>query len=126
MDRRVALLGVLGLHLAAAVIHGATHGLVPVRQPVWQNGLVLVTTFIGPIIGAALAWRDHPWGLPVFAVSMAGALLLGGSLHFFFENPDHVQQVPTDPWRVPFQVSAAAVLLTPALGLVAAGYLWRD
>lgn len=124
MDRRVALPGALAIHLLVAVGHGATHGLVPVSLPAWGNGLVVLTVFLGPVVGAALTVRGHPLGLPVFTVSMLGALVLGGMLHFLVENPDHVALVPADPWRAAFRASAAAVAFSPALGAAVGGWYW--
>lgn len=124
MDRRVALSGVLGLHLLAAVAHGTTHGFVPVWLTVEQNVVVALTTFVGPVAGVALDRRGHPLGLPLFTLSMAGALLVGGGLHFVVENPDHVGAIPAGPWRVPFQLSAGGVGLTAALGAVIGGGYW--
>ena len=125
MDRRVALSAALGLHLAVAVAHGSTHALVPVWLPPWGNALVLVTTFVGPIAGVVLAWRDHPLGIPLFTVTMAGALLVGGVLHFVVENPDHVHAIPGGPWQTPFRASAAAVAVTSALGAVVGVWAWQ-
>ncbi|WP_267641330.1 hypothetical protein [Haloarchaeobius amylolyticus] len=116
MQRQTVLLAVLGLHLAVALGHGATHGLVPVPLPPWQNALVLATVFVGPVVGAALAVRNHPLGLPVFTASMACALVLGVSLHFVVEGPDHVHAIPAGQWRLAFQVSAVGVAVTPLLG----------
>lgn len=124
MDRRLILPAVLGLHLALAVAHGATHGLADVRLPAWQNALVLLTTFLGPAVGVELDRRGHWLGVPLFTVSMAGSLALGSLLHFLVENPDHVATLPAGPWRFPFQLSAAAVGLTPAAGVVAGAWLW--
>lgn len=122
--RRVTLLGVLGLHLAVAVAHGATHELVPVGLPAELNALVALTTFLGPVAGVALARRGHRLGVPVFTVSLAGAFLLGLVLHFLVENPDHVHAVPAGPWQGPFQASALAVGLTAALGTVVGAQAW--
>jgi len=104
MDRHVVLSAVLGLHLAVAVVHGTSHALIPVALPPWQNALVVGSVFVGPILGVGLALRGHPLGLPLFTLSMAGALLLGGSLHFLVENPDHINAIPKSRWRLPFQV----------------------
>jgi hypothetical protein len=118
MARRSVLLGALVLHLLVAITHGATHGLVPVPLPAWQNLLVLSTTFLGPSVGVALDRRGHRLGLALFTVSMAGAFALGVLLHFVVESPDHVHAVPTSNWRLPFQVSAVAVAVTSAVGTV--------
>lgn len=124
MDRRVVLLGVLVAHLTAAVVHGTTHALVPVTLAAWQNAVVAATTFVGPAVGVALAWRGHPLGVPVFAASMAGALLVGGYLHFLVENPDHVGAIPAGPWQLSFQASAVGVAVTSAIGTVVGAWYW--
>lgn len=124
MGRSLILPAVLVVHLAVAIVHGATHGLLGVGLPGWQNGLVLLSTFVGPVVGVGLARRDHPLGVPLFTVSMAGALALGGLLHFLVENPDHVGSLPASPWRLPFQASAVAVGVTPTVGLIAGGWCW--
>ena len=64
------------------------------------------------------------WGVPVFTVSMAAGLLLGIGLHFLIENPDHVSALPAGAWRVPFQLSAGGVTLTPRGGAVLGGWQW--
>lgn len=124
MERRVVLLAILGVHLVAAVGHGSTHALVPVVLTPWQNLVVLVTTFLGPVAGVVLAWRDSPLGVPLFAMTMAGSLVVGGYLHFLVENPDHVRVIPAGPWRIPFQVSAAGVALTAGLGTAVGAWYW--
>lgn len=124
MDRNLILPAVLGLHLAVAVGHGASHGLLGVGLPAWQNGLVVLTTFVGPIAGVALDRRDHRLGVPLFAVSMAAGLVLGGLLHFLLENPDHVRALPGGPWQRPFQASAVGIALTQAGGVLAGGWAW--
>lgn len=124
MERRVALVGVLGLHLAVAVAHGAAHELVPVWLSAELNALVALTTFLGPVAGVALAWRGHRLGVPLFTVSLAGAFLLGLVLHFLVENPDHVQAVGAGPWQLSFQATAFAVGLTAALGTVVGARYW--
>ncbi|WP_440991595.1 hypothetical protein [Haloarchaeobius baliensis] len=117
---------ILVVHLVAATTHGLTHGLVPVPLPPWQNALVVATTFLGPIFGVVLHARGHRSGLPLFTVSMAGAFLLGVLLHFVVESPDHVHAVSAGTWQLPFQVSAAAVALTPLLGVVVGAWSLRD
>lgn len=124
MDRRVVLLATLVVHLAVAVAHGSTHALVPVGLPAWVNVVVLLTTFLGPIAGVALAWRDRPLGVPVFTLSMTAALLVGGYLHFVLENPDHVHAIPAGPWRLPFRATAVGVALTEAAGAVVGARFW--
>lgn len=126
MDRQMILLAALGGHLAIAVVHGTSHALLSVTLPTWQNGLVVLTTFLGPVIGVGLDARDHPIGVPLFTVSLAGALLLGGVLHFLVENPDHVRAVPAGAWRWPFQASAAGLAFIDMVGLAVGIWMWRS
>lgn len=123
--RRTVLVAVLLGHLAVSAFHGATHGLVPVPLAPWQNAVVALATFVGPVVGVTLAWREHPVGIPLFTVSMAGALAFGGYFHFVVENPDHVASVPTGRWQLAFQGSAVGVLLANALGAVVGVAYWR-
>lgn len=114
----------LVVHLAVASAHGLTHGLVPVGLPAWQNGLVVATTFLGPVVGVLLASRSHPLGIPLFALSMLGSFLVGVSLHFLVSNPDHVHAIAPGAWRLPFQASAVAVAATAALGALVGARSW--
>lgn len=124
MDRAVGLAGALGLHLLAALVHGSAHALLPVGLPAWADALVLATVFVGPIAGVWLDRRGHRVGLPLFTLSMAGALLLGLTLHFVVPGADNVATLPVDPWRLPFRVSAVAVAVTPALGAAVGAWYW--
>ena len=116
------LFTVLGVHLAVSLAHGATHGLVPVALPVWQDALVIGVVFLGPIAGVLATRVDERLGLDVFAGSLTGALLVGVTLHFLVENPDHVHEIARGPWTLPFQVSAVVVALTDALALLVVGW----
>lgn len=124
MDGRIVLSAVLVVHVAVAGVHGVTHSLVPVYLSVWVNAVVAVTTFLGPLAGVALRWRGHPLGVPLFTLSLAVALLVGGVLHFGFENPDHVHAIPASQWRLPFQGSAAGVAVTEGVGTVVGSWYW--
>jgi len=125
MDQRLTLSVVLAFHLAVAIVHGTSHALLPVPLPPWQNVLVLVAVFIGPIVGVVLALRGHSLGLPLFTISMLSAFLLGGVLHFLVENPDHIHMIPEGRWRLPFRMSAAGVAVMPAVGTVVGAWYWR-
>ena len=125
MGRRVNLTAMLVLHLSVAAFHGATHSLVPVGLPAWQNAIIVGTTFAGPILGVVLVWRRHPLGVPLFTVTITGAFLVGGYLHFVLDNPDHIHAIPASPWRLPFQVSSVAVATTEAVGTVLGSWYWQ-
>lgn len=125
MDRRVVLGLVLGAHLVAAVAHGLTHGLVPVWLPAWQNGLVLLTTFVGPVAGFVLVLRGHRLGVPAFTLAMASALGIGLVLHGVVESPDHLAAVPPGPWQLPFRATAAVLAVIDGVGTAVGGWTWR-
>lgn len=118
MDRDVVLVVVTGLHLLVAFVHGSTHALVPVVLGPVLNGRVVLSVFLGPVASVILVWRGHSLGIPLFTLSMAASLVLGGTLHFVIENPDHVAEIPPSAWRLLFQVSAVGVFITPAVGVV--------
>jgi ABC-type xylose transport system permease subunit len=120
----VTLAALAGLHLLAALVHGSAHALVPVTLAPWTNALVLATVFVGPVAGVWLDRRGHPLGVPLFTVTMAGALVLGGVLHFLVAGPDHVDAVPPGPWRLPFRASAATLLASEALGVAVGARRW--
>jgi hypothetical protein len=114
----------LAVHLVVALAHGATHGLVPVTLPAWQNAVVIATVFVGPVLGLVLDRNGNPAGVPLFTATMAAAFLVGATLHLVVENPDHLRQIPADPWRQPFQVTGLAVVATPAVGAVLGARRW--
>lgn len=124
MDRTLALTGILVAHLAVAATHGVSHGLLAVGLAPWQNAVVLVTVFLGPVAGVALARRGHPLGIPLFTVTMAVGLVFGVAFHFLLENPDHVHALPAGAWRLPFQITAVGLVLTGGVGTGLGGWYW--
>lgn len=125
MKRKPLLEAVLVIHLTAALVHGGTHALVPVPLTQWQNVLIAGSVFVGPFVGVILARRGHSLGLPLFTVSMVVAFVVGTSLHFIVDNPDHIHAIPDGEWRLPFRATAGGVSVTPALGTIAGVHLWR-
>lgn len=124
MDRGLTLWLLVGVHLVVAMVHGSSHALVPIELGPVVNGLVLLTVFLGPVVGVVLERRGHPLGIPLFTLSMAGALVLGGLLHFGIENPDNVSNLPASQWRLLFRASAVGVFVTPAVGAAVGGLVW--
>ncbi|WP_254821209.1 hypothetical protein [Haloglomus halophilum] len=124
MDRTLALTGVLLAHLAVAAVHGLSHGLLAVGLAPWQNAVVLLAVFLGPVIGVALVRREHPLGLPLFTASMAVGLLFGLAFHFLLENPDHIHALPAGTWRLPFQATAVGLVVTGGAGTGLGGWYW--
>lgn len=126
MDRPLILTLVLVVHLTAAVLHGYSHALVPVQLPISFNVIVLLTVFAGPTVGFVLVKRRHPVGYPLFVASMTAAFLIGGTFHFIVENPDHVSTLPASEEGVLFELSAIAVLVTPAVGALYGTMCWKS
>lgn len=124
MNHRIALLSVLGLHYAIAGVHAASHYSIPVGLGPVLDVVVGLVVFVAPAAGAVLALRGHPAGIPMFAVSMAGAALIGGVLHFVVPSPDHVGAVPHGPWQLPFRASAAGLAIVEAGGTALGGWYW--
>lgn len=124
MGRPVVLAAVAVVHLVVASIHGVVHSLVPVLLAPSLSLVVVATTFVGPVAGVVLAWRSNPLGAPLYAVSMGGAFLTGGVLHFVFESPDHVHAVPPGPWQGSFQATAVVLAATTAVGTVVGVSAW--
>jgi hypothetical protein len=47
---------------------------------------------------------------------MGGSLVFGVVNHFVIESPDHVAHITSDAWRLPFQWSAAGLVILEAAG----------
>lgn len=124
MDRNAVLIGALGLHLLVAGVHAGSHFSIPVSLGPALDVVVLVVVFVAPTAGVALAVRNHPAGIPLFATSMAGALVLGGALHFLVEGPDHVHAIPRGAWRFPFRASAVGLAVVEATGATLGAWYW--
>jgi hypothetical protein len=54
---------------------------------------------------------------------MGASLVFGVVNHFVIDSPDHVRNVTSDEWRMPFQLTAAGLAVLEAAG-TAVGVRW--
>jgi AhpD family alkylhydroperoxidase len=115
------------LHLVVSILHATPHLGVPIVQSDALTAVILLAVYVLPVVGFALFVRGNArLGLGLFTASMALSFGLGAFLHFLVPNPDHVLSVPAGPWQLPFQVTAVAVGVVDAAGVVVGAVLWRD
>ena len=111
---RTLAAGIVAAHLAVSFIHGAAHSGAAVPLSVLQNAFVWIVIFAGPLIALWMVWTGRALGPELFLLTMAGSFVFGVVNHFVLESPDHVSQVTSATWRVPFQATAAALALLEA------------
>jgi hypothetical protein len=122
MFRSAATLIVVA-HLAVSLLHGAAHSGAAVPLSALQNAFVWIVIFAGPLVALWLIWTGRRFGPELLALTMGGSLVFGIVNHFVVESPDHVAHITSEAWRLPFQLSAAALALLEAAG-TAVGIRW--
>ena len=70
----------------------------------------------GPLVALWMVWTGRPFGPELYLLTMAGSLVFGLVNHFVIESPDHVSHITSATWRLPFQLSAAALAVLEAAG----------
>ena len=115
MLRRLAA-GIVAAHLVVSLIHGAAHAGAAVPLSALQNAFVWIVIMAGPLVALWLVWTGRSFGPELFLVSMAGSLVFGLVNHFVIESPDHVSHITSATWRLPFQLTAAALAVLEAAG----------
>jgi hypothetical protein len=106
-------------HAAVAFWHGTAHSQVPVALSTPQQVFVVIVVLLLPFVGLALLWsRQASAGLWIITVSLFASLLFGLINHFVLHSPDNVTQLPQQPARDSFIISAALVAATEAVGTV--------
>jgi hypothetical protein len=114
---RVALAGIVFLHLIVSFIHGAAHTGARVFLPFAGTLFVYIVILAGPLAGLALSrWRTQA-GAALIGVTMTGALLFGVVNHFIIPGSDHVAHVARD-WQALFAVTAGLLAVLEAAGAV--------
>jgi len=116
---RIPLAGIVLVHLAVALWHGATHAHIPVPLTSLQSAFVTLIIIILPLIGAGLLWTRY-WSAAAWLItlSMLASFLFGLVNHFVLHSPDYVLEVPAHAWRHSFVLSAVLVAVTEAIGTV--------
>jgi hypothetical protein len=120
--RRVAITGLVAVHLAATIWHGDAHTQLAITLPPAKNVFVYAVILVAPIVAASLVWTRYlRASLWVFSLSMLGALLFGAYHHYVLVSPDNIGHLPagTPAVQSQFVTSAAAIAL---LELVSALY----
>ncbi len=111
----------IGMHLAAAIVHGAAHAHYEIPMEPWQKIFIYVVILIAPPAAGVLLWRGRlRAGAWLLLVSMGGSLVFGMAFHFLLLGPDHVSSVNMQGWGVTFQVTAFLLAVTEVLGMTAA------
>lgn len=122
MNRVLVLELAVGVHLLAALVHGAVHGWLPVPVPAWQYAVAGLTVAVLPLVGLAVARSGRVRaGTVLVAVGGLAALAFEGLAHFAVQNPDHVSSVADG--KAAFSVTAALSTLGDVLVVLAAGWL---
>jgi hypothetical protein len=122
MSRRTATVIVL-LHLAVNIMHGAAHSGAAVPISALQNAFVWIVILVGPLVALWMILTGRRFGPGLLALTMGGSLVFGIVNHFVIESPDHVGHITSDAWRLPFQLTAAGLVLLEAAG-TALGIRW--
>jgi NADPH:quinone reductase-like Zn-dependent oxidoreductase len=111
---RIAVTGLVAIHLAATLWHGSAHTQLDINLPFDKMLFVYVVILIAPIAAVGLVWtRYRSAGLWVFFLSMLGAFLFGAYHHYVLVSPDNIGHLPagSPASHSQFVASAAAIAL---------------
>ena len=112
---RLALAGVVILHLIISVIHGSAHNGAAVEQGPAAMAFIVLVIIAGPLIGLAWMWLNPPAGARLVGITMAASLLFGLINHFIIPGADRVDHVAI-AWRGLFESTAVLLAVTEAAG----------
>jgi len=113
-------------HLVVNLLHGNAHTSLGVGLSTWQTVYVLAVILVAPLLALGLLFtRYSRAGLWLLFVSMLGSLIFGFLYHYIIVSPDHVSHLPHGAAQGMFRVTAVLLLITEALGVVAAGLVLR-
>ena len=115
---RTAAVTVVALHLAVAFVHGAAHAGAGIALSPLQNAFVWVVIMAGPLVALWMILSRRRFGAELLALTMAASLVFGIVNHFVIDSQDHVSHITSDTWRLPFQVTAALLMLLEAAGVL--------
>jgi hypothetical protein len=113
--QRIALAGVVVLHLIVTVVHGSAHGGAAVEQGWAAMAFIFLVIIAGPLVGLAWMWLNPRAGARLIGITMAASLLFGLINHFIIPGPDHVAHVAA-AWRALFGSTAVMLVVTEAAG----------
>ena len=111
-------------HAAAAIPHSLAHAGENAWLPMWANIYVALVITLAPFVALALLRSRHAYtGAQLLFASMLGALLFGIAFHYVIPGSDNVAFVPPGPWRLPFQFTAALLVLLEAFGTATGAWM---
>jgi len=113
------IVAAVGLHAIVCSWHGVEHLEVPVPLTAMQQAFIAIVILLLPFVGTAMLWSEKKRaGAWLITISMFASLLFGFLNHFVLSSPDYVLQVPMDPHRHAFVLSAALLAVTETIGTV--------
>ena len=108
--------GVVVLHFAICLVHGAAHTGAAVPLSPAANLFVLLVILAGPLAGLIVwRWIDPRLGAWTIAATLGGSLVFGVINHFVIAGADHVAHIASS-WRVMFGATAVLLAITEAFG----------
>ena len=113
--QRLALAGVVVLHLIVTVFHGSAHSGAAIEQAWPAMAFIFLVIIAGPLVGLALMLLNPRGGARLIGITMAASLLFGLINHFIIPGPDHVAHVAM-AWRALFGSTAVMLAVTEAAG----------
>jgi hypothetical protein len=113
--QRLALAGVVVLHLIVTAVHGSAHTGAAVEQGWAAMAFILLVIIAGPLVGLAWMWLDARTGARLIGITMAASLLFGLINHFIIPGADHVAHVAA-AWRSQFASTAVMLAVIEAAG----------
>ena len=113
------LVAAVGLHAIVSSWHGVEHLQVPVSLTAMQQAFIAIVILLLPFVAAAMLWSEKKRaGAWLITISMFASLLFGFLNHFVLASSDSVLQVPLQPHRHAFVLSAALLIVTETIGTV--------
>ena len=128
---KLAITTLVIAHLVTTLWHGDAHSTLGIDLSAAKTLYVLIVILAAPIISAILIWtRFTVFGVGLFAISMAGALVFGVYHHYVLVSPDNIAHLPAGLAEAHSQfVKSAAViaifeLLSAFLGFLLLGHAY--
>ena len=121
---KYVILGLVVVHLAASIWHGAAHTTLGIDLTTLQSLFVYIVILATPIVSAALVWtRFTLLSVGIFAFSMTGALVFGVFYHYVHVSPDNIAHLPAGLIDAQTQfIQSAALIANIELFAASAGF----